>query len=126
MNKKVIMILAISLASIAVIAISISSNNRATGNVILPAGEATFEGIITNVKVSPGIIEGAAAYDRNCVGTHMWTECDGGIETKEYGVLNFHYSHNMMEEPCILMNGPEKLIVEILDTNGTAKVYRVR
>lgn len=124
-TKTIIIVIAISLVSIIGTIIGFSSINQPTGNAILPRGKATFEGNITNVEVSPGVIEGTSAYDRNCVGTHMWTECDGGINTKEYGVLNFHYAHNMMEEPCIQMNGPEKLIVEILDPNGTAKVYRV-
>ena len=124
-TKTIIIVSAILLIVLAGTIIGFSSNNQATGNVILPRGEATFEGIITNVPVSPGIIEGVSAYDRNCVGTHMLTECDGGITTKEYGVLNFHYSHNMMEEPCIHMNGPEKFVVEILDSNGAAKIYRV-
>ena len=127
MNTKTIAIVsAILLVGITEIAISVfSSGNVATGNVILPTGKDILEGKITNIQVSPGIVEGVSAYDRNCVGTHMLTECDGGIRTEEYGVLNFHYSHNMMEEPCIHMNGPEKLFVEILDSSGTAKVYRV-
>ena len=127
MDAKTIatVVLVILLVGMIVAFVGIPIKERATGNVILPTGKATFEGKITNVKVSPGIIEGTSAYDRNCIGTHMWTECDGGIETKEYGVLNFHYTHNMMEEPCIHMSGPEKFVVEILDSNGAAKVYRV-
>lgn len=84
-----------------------------------------FKGIITNVKVRPGKIEGTSAYDRNCIGDKV-TECDGGIKTVEYGVLNFHYSHEMAMQPCIHMFGPEKLIVEILDSNGNAKVVRMQ
>src|SRR3990172_126422 len=126
MNTKIIIIAAsILLVGVGIAGITGFSSGNPTGNIILPSGEATFEGTITNVEVSPGIIEGVSAYDRNCVGTHMLTECDGGISTKEYGVLNFHYSHNMMEEPCIHMNGPEKMYVEILNSDGTAKVYRV-
>ena len=127
MNTKIIVIVSvILLAGILGFVISTSSSgNTATGDIVLPIGKDILEGRITNVQVSPGIIEGVSAYDRNCVGTHMWTECDGGIRTKEYGVLNFHYAHNMMEEPCIHMNGPEKFVVEILDSNGAAKVYRV-
>lgn len=84
-----------------------------------------FEGRITNVKVSPGKIEGVSAYDRNCVGDQV-TECDGGIKTAEYGVLNFHYSHEMAVQPCIHMFGAEKMIVEILDSNGNARVIRTQ
>lgn len=84
-----------------------------------------FEGRITNMKVAPGKIEGVSAYDRNCVGQPI-TECDGGVRTVEYGVLNFHYRHDMSKEPCIHMYGPEKMIVEILDSNGNAKVTRTQ
>src|SRR3989304_5863190 len=66
-----------------------------------PDQNNVFTGRITNVKVSPGTIEGTSVYDRNCLGSHTLTECDAGIETEEYGGLNFHYQHNMMIQPCI-------------------------
>ncbi len=90
-----------------------------------PTDLNVFEGKITNVKVSPGRIEGTSAYDRNCVGDPI-TECDGGIKTAEYGVLNFHYRHEMAIQPCIHMFGPEKLIVEILDSDGNVRVTRTQ
>ncbi len=91
----------------------------------IPEDINVFEGKITNVKVSPGRIEGTSAYDRNCVGSPV-TECDGGIKTEEYGVLNFHYRHDMAAQPCIHMFGPENFIVEILDSNGNARVIRTQ
>ncbi len=91
----------------------------------VPTDLNIFEGKITNVKVSPGRIEGTSAYDRNCVGQTI-TECDGGIKTAEYGVLNFHYRHDMAIQPCIHMFGPEKMLVEILDSSGNARVIRTQ
>lgn len=82
-----------------------------------------FEGRITNAKVSPGRIEGVTTYDANCVGSQI-TECDSGIKTKEYGVVNFHYSHSMEIQPCLHMFGPEKVIVDILNSDGDTKITR--
>ena len=90
-----------------------------------PSDLTVFEGKITNVKVSPGRVEGTSVYDRNCVGSPI-TECDGGIKTAEYGVLNFHYFHDMAIQPCIHEMGTEKVIVEILDSGGNAKVIRTQ
>ncbi|MBI2543266.1 MAG: hypothetical protein HYW24_03710 [Candidatus Aenigmarchaeota archaeon] len=92
---------------------------------VYPDDLNVFEGKITNVKVAPGKIEGVSAYDRNCVGDVI-TECDGGIKTAEYGILNFHYRHDMSAQPCIHMFGPEKMTVEILDSSGNAKVTRTQ
>lgn len=90
-----------------------------------PTDLNVFEGKITNVKVIPGRIEGTSTYDRNCVGDVI-TECDGGIKTEKYGVLNFHYRHDMTIQPCIHMFGPEKMIVEILDSDGNTRVIRTQ
>lgn len=98
------------------------SNKGVSGDISLSKGNI-FEGNITNVKVSPGKLDGISAYDKNCIGQPI-TECDAGIKTEEYGLLNFHYSHNMATQPCIHMHGAENLVVEILDSNGAAKVYR--
>lgn len=86
-----------------------------------------FEGVIDNVDVEPGIIEGEGVYDRNCIPVnpndpHGKVSCDAGIDTDEYGVLNFHYEHNMAEEPCIAPGEPVE--VEILDDTGAAEVSR--
>ncbi|MBI2545537.1 MAG: hypothetical protein HYW22_03020 [Candidatus Aenigmarchaeota archaeon] len=91
----------------------------------IPTNLNVFEGKITNAKVNPGTIEGTSAYDSNCIGNQV-TECDGGIRTAEYGVLNFHYFHEMAIQPCIHMFGPERLVVEILDSDGNARVTRTQ
>lgn len=83
-----------------------------------------FEGKITDVKVSPGRITGFTTYDANCLGTQIETECDAGIRTNEYGDMNFHYKHNMAIQPCLHMFGSEKVIVDILDSEGNAKITR--
>jgi|SRR3989344_3940819 len=83
-----------------------------------------FQGRITNAKVSVGRLEGTTTYDANCLGTQTQTECDAGIRTAEYGELNFHYTHNMATQPCLHMFGAEKVIVEILDSEGNARITR--
>lgn len=85
-----------------------------------------FSGKITNSEVSLGSIEGITTYDRGCntVDANGLTECDAGIKTDQYGELNFHYKHNMNIQPCLDMYGPEKVIVDILDSNGDAKITR--
>lgn len=83
-----------------------------------------FEGKITNKKVSPGRIEGFSTYDANCLGTQQQTECDAGIRTNEYGELNFHYFHNMEIQPCLHMFGSERVIVDILNEDGDARITR--
>ncbi len=96
------------------------------GQVAVPTGvdqSNIFEGKITSPKVSPGKLEGVTTYDANCVGNEI-TQCDSGIMTVEYGVLNFHYSHKMEIQPCLHMFGPEKVIVDILDSDGNAKITR--
>ncbi len=84
-----------------------------------------FMGKITNAKVSPGQIEGFTTYDSNCVQDGAMIQCDSGLRTSEYGVLNFHYKHaDMAIQPCLHMFGSEKVILEILDSDGNAKVTR--
>ena len=85
--------------------------------------ENIFEGKVTNVKVTPGRVVGFTTYDANCIGDTI-TQCDAGIDTSEYGELNFHYSHNMATKPCLHMFGQEKVIVDILNEQGDAKVIR--
>jgi hypothetical protein len=122
MNTKTIVVAVLLLLVLGAIAIFFSTPGGASGKVI-SSGKDFFEGTITNAKVSPGTLNGVSAYDRNCVGQPI-TQCDAGIQTKEYGLLNFHYAHNMAIQPCINENGPEKVVVEILDSNGAARVYR--
>ena len=84
-----------------------------------------FSGTITNIKTIPGNLSGLGVYDKTCKKIEKeLTKCDAGIKTKEYGILNFNYVHNMKLEPCI--DSGDKLKVEILDLNGTAKVWRIR
>lgn len=85
---------------------------------------SVFEGVIDNADVKPGTINGVGAYDRSCrdAGNGL-TQCDGGIVTDEYGLLNFSYTHDMHADPCI---APDQLfVVEILDDSGTAVVKRL-
>ncbi len=112
-------------ALVAVLGYKLYSPKTGYASYIPPEDLNVFEGRITNVKVSPGRVEAVSVYDRNCVG-NVITECDGGVKTEEYGVLNFHYKHDMAIQPCIHMFGPEKMIVEILDSNGNARVIRTQ
>lgn len=90
-----------------------------TGNVIK---EDVFEGIITNLKLEPGFLEGTGVYDRTCkMIENGLSQCDAGIQT-EKGLLNFNYKHNMNIQGCI--DSGQKLKVEILDSNGKARVTR--
>jgi hypothetical protein len=82
-----------------------------------------FNGKITNAQVSPGEIIGFTSYDANCVGSQI-TQCDAGIKTDQYGELNFHYQHDMNAQPCLHMFGSEKVIVDILDLQGNARITR--
>ena len=82
-----------------------------------------FTGKITGAKFIPGTVEGLTTYDANCIGQQT-VQCDAGIDTKEYGVLNFHYSHSMAVQPCLHMFGPEKVSLEILNLDGDAKITR--
>lgn len=83
-----------------------------------------FMGKITDGKnLVPGTVEGFTTYDANCIGNDV-TQCDAGIRTKEFGVLNFHYSHRMAVQPCLHMYGEEKVFLDILDSEGNAKITR--
>ncbi len=89
-----------------------------------PAQKDTFEGRITNMELEIGSLTGVGVYDRNCVDIgNGLTRCDAGIKTDKYGTLNFNYVHNMRIKPCIKPG--DKLIVEILDSEGKAKVQRI-
>ncbi len=86
------------------------------------SGVDLFNGTITNLKISLGNISGVGVYDKTCksIGNGL-TECNAGIKTEKYGVLNFNYVHNMAVEPCIVSG--DKLQIEIFK-NGTARVWR--
>lgn len=98
------------------------SNKNQTGNSVKGVKEDVFDGTITNIKLSSGKLSGMGVYDRSCnmVGNGL-TQCDAGIQTEE-GLLNFNYVHDMSKQECIGPN--DKLTVEILDTNGKARVTR--
>jgi len=83
-----------------------------------------FNGKITNLKTIPGNLSGVGVYDKTCkkIGNGL-TECDAGIKTQKYGVLNFNYVHDMAVEPCI--SSGDKIKIEILK-NGLAKVWRTK
>lgn len=96
-------------------------NNRAPRSVRVNVD--VFEGAITNVAVAVGDVQGVGVYDWNCtdIGAGR-TRCDGGVQTEEYGILNFTYAHKMAEAPCIGQG--DQLRVTILDTGGQALVER--
>ena len=84
-----------------------------------------FEGVITNNDLPLGVVVlGVGVYDRSCMPVPGGlTQCDGGILTEEYGVLNFNYTHNMHTEPCIGPN--ENFIVETVNNENKAIVKRI-
>ncbi len=88
-----------------------------------PKGDI-FKGRISNWNFDgEEQIEGIAVYDRNCVtGLDGMTNCDAGIRTKEFGVLNFDYTHNMALKPCL--SPGQKVAVDIANNNGEATVQR--
>src|SRR3990172_4834841 len=63
-----------------------------------------FEGYITTENVTPGKFSGVGIFDKDCIslGKTGLTQCQAGIETKEYGLLNFGpYIHYMEKVGCI-------------------------
>src|SRR3989344_567899 len=100
----------------------IFANVRKTGNNTSRVDGDVFQGVITNINLEPGILEGTGVYDKSCnmIGNGL-TNCDAGIQT-EKGLLNFNYKHNMDAQPCIAPG--DKLKVEVLDSEGNAKVTR--
>ncbi len=102
-----------------------SFNKEGTNHVNMNKPQMSlFKGTITNIKTSPGNVSGMGVYDRTCkqIGNGL-TRCDAGIRTEKYGILNFNYIHNMEAEPCIVSG--DKLQVEILDSNGTARILKI-
>ncbi len=83
-----------------------------------------FDGKITNAKVTTGEYEGKGVYDRSCqsIGGGL-TNCHAGIDTTEFGVIDFNYEHNMAVKPCIAPG--DKVLVTVLDASGKATVQRV-
>lgn len=129
MNKKnTIAIAALAMLGIAyaIWAVGAPSNNAPTANSLdnLVANGDIFLGKITNKNVEPGKLSGVGEYDRNCVSVAGGlTNCHGGIKTSKFGVIDFNYEHDMAKKPCIALG--EKVVVEILDSDGNARVQRV-
>ncbi len=87
-------------------------------------GAEVFEGVITAPAVKPGRFKGMGIYDMNCRPVEGGLlNCDGGIRTKEYGLINFNYTHDMRALPCI--NLGDRVEVEVLDGKGKARVVRL-
>lgn len=86
----------------------------------------TFTGKIinSNANLSPQKLEGTATTDKGCgdAGNGM-SNCVSDIVTSQ-GTFAFNYQHNMNVQPCLAMMGPEKVTVDILDSQGDATVTR--
>lgn len=83
-----------------------------------------FQGNVTTMNIPTGSFSGTGVYDHNClpVGNGMFS-CDAGIKTQKYGLIDFAYTHNMVEKPCI---GPgDTVTVSVLSGNGSATVTRL-
>lgn len=131
MNKGISVFLVLVIIGV-VLGVAVANKQGGTGNVI---GDSSlqgtdqlkvFQGRITNtIKLSPGRLEGMAVTDKGCGGVGGGlVECNTDIETNQ-GSINFIYRHNMNIQPCLAMSGKEKVIVDILDADGNAKVTRI-
>jgi len=81
-----------------------------------------FNGYITNMNLSPQVLDGTGIYDRSCLSIENGlSQCDAGIQT-EVGLLNFNYKHNMQTQGCL--DKGQNLKVEIL-ANNQARVTRL-
>ncbi len=122
MNTKTIVIIVAAVVLIAGLT-TWFVNKPATPSQETPYG-ITFRGIISNTVVTPMTLKGMGVYDRSCVmGADGLTSCDAGIQTEEWGVLNFKYRHNMQQQPCLAPN--DIVQVRILDNNGNAEIQRM-
>lgn len=120
----VIMLLSFNGFGLALIGLSVAGDSDGYSESVPIAYGDIIEGTITNVRPSIGKFNGTGVYDRNCVDVGGGlTNCHGGIQTARYGVLNFNYVHNMSIVPCIKPG--EKLVVEVLDSSGRARVQRM-
>ncbi len=124
-------VIAIAILSVSVFVLT-SSTGKATSTssnnlVNIPANNNdlnVFTGKITGATIKMGRLEGLSQTDKGCysVGTNL-VECNTDIDTAD-GSINFKYRHNMGIQPCLSMFGPEKVIVDILDSEGNAKITR--
>ncbi len=101
-----------------------TENKQVTTNAVADNSLKVFQGRITNAKPPVGSLEGVAVTDKGCYGVGVnLVECNTDIETSK-GSLNFIYRHNMDIQPCLSMFGEEKVIVDVLDADGNARVIR--
>lgn len=132
-NKKTIA----SLAIIAILLVSVAAMGAQlyfpkTGNAVAttPSSQANpsnvFTGKITNANLSPQKLEGTATTDEGCgnAGNGL-VNCFSDIVTSK-GTFKFNYQHSMSLQACLAMGGPEKVIVDILDSSGNAQVTRTQ
>lgn len=73
-----------------------------------------FNGKIDHPILNGAILLGNITYDRNCesVGNGL-TNCDAGVKTEKYGVINFNYVHNMSKHPCLVSGDKVLLKVKV-------------
>lgn len=136
MNKKKTLFLGVFLVVVLTVVFFSSSEKNGEGEISVKVSEkfanidlsteprgSVFQGFVTDTQVDPGVIKGVGVYDRSCIdiGGGL-TRCDGGIDTDEYGLLNFNYTHNMHIDPCI--SPGELFTVEIINESGSAVVRR--
>ncbi len=105
---------------------AITASNVAPPSSSSARGLNVFKGTITNAKLEPQSLEGTTSSDKGCynVGGGL-VECSSDIITGA-GTINFQYRHNMNEQPCLDMVGHEKVIVNVLDSDGNAEVIRTQ
>lgn len=84
-----------------------------------------FEGVIINTaNLAPQTLQGTASTDEGCQNAgNGLVNCFSDIVTSQ-GTLRFNYKHDMNAQPCLAMNGPEQVTINILDSNGNAEVIR--
>lgn len=122
--KKIVLITAGTIVVLGLFLFLLYPEKTPTANAILAPKGDTFTGQISSPQVNPGTYKGMGIYDRSCkMGGNGLTSCDAGITTEEFGTLNFKYTHNMQEQPCIAPN--DVLVVTILDKEGNAKVQKM-
>lgn len=125
-KNKILSLAVLAAVGLAYVVWALGTPNSPTGNSLenVVARGDLFEGKITNKNVVAGRIAGVGEYDRNCASVAGGlTNCHAGVRTKEYGVLDFNYVHDMAKKPCIAPG--HKVIVDILDSGGNAKVQRL-
>lgn len=83
-----------------------------------------FEGGIVSSPIVPGTYRGLGVYDKDCipVGKTGLTRCEAGIQTKELGLVQLAYVHDMQKYGCLTQG--DQLELTIVDANGLARVRR--